>query len=63
VTPLGIEHATFRLVAHCLNQLRHLVPSRAAGTEENTGVMMMMMMKMMMIKITHYLMHFHSVNQ
>ena len=26
MTPLGIESATFRLVAHCLNQIRHHVP-------------------------------------
>ena len=27
MTPLGIKPATLRLVAHCLNQLRHRVPA------------------------------------
>jgi hypothetical protein len=34
-TSLGLELATFRLVAPCLNQLRYRVPHQPGKTEEN----------------------------
>jgi hypothetical protein len=35
VTPSGIETATFRLVVHCLKQLRHRVPLMENCMEED----------------------------
>jgi hypothetical protein len=41
MTPSGIDPATFRLVAQCLNQLRHRVPPKKVQGDQTVFVHLM----------------------